>query len=117
MRLNKKGKNFLLGTLLKGYFVQLVICSVVVMIGTIVLDLVASSLSRRWFGELFFWYYRALYAFEAGVVVWALCIIWLTYRLIKKWSAMSMNYRRQLEKCLIKIQIILSFRQNSVILL
>lgn len=83
MRLNKKGKNFLLGTLLKGYFVQLVICSVVVMIGTIVLDLVASSLSRRWFGELFFWYYRALYAFEAGVVVWALCIIWLTYRLIK----------------------------------
>lgn len=54
MRLNKKGKNFLLGTLLKGYFVQLVICSVVVMIGTIVLDLVASSLSRRWFGNYSF---------------------------------------------------------------
>ena len=84
MRLNKKGKNFLLGTLLKGYFVQIVICSVVVMIGTIVLDLAASSLSRRWFGEFFFLYYRALYAFVAGIVVWVLCIMWLTYRLIKK---------------------------------
>ena len=57
MKLNKKGKNFLLGTLLKSYFVQIVICSVIVMIGTIVLDLAASSLSRRWFGEFFFWYY------------------------------------------------------------
>ena len=68
MRLNKKGKIFLLGTLLKGYFVQIAICSVIVMIGTIVLDLAASSLSRRWFGEFFFWYYRALYAYVAGVM-------------------------------------------------
>lgn len=104
MKLNKKGQNFLLGTLLKSYFVQLAICSVIVMTGTIVLDLVVSSLARRWFGENFFWYYRSRYAFVAGIVVWGLCIVWLTYRLIKK----VVSYVYELQAATVKL-----FDQNT----
>ena len=84
MELNKNGRNFLLGTLLKSYLIQFAVCSVIIMAGIYGMDIAASWLFRRWYGEHYFLYYRTLYTYMVGLVVWVICVVWLTYRLLKK---------------------------------
>ena len=69
MELNKNGRNFLLGTLLKSYLIQFAVCSVIIMAGIYGTDIAATWLFRRWYGEHYFLHYRALYTYTAGLVV------------------------------------------------
>lgn len=84
MELNKNGRNFLLGILFKSYLVQTAGCSLIIWVCTDVMDVAVSQIFRKCFGDYFFMYYRSLYTYMAGFAGWVICVIYLTYRLLKK---------------------------------
>ena len=84
MELNKNGRNFLLGTLFKSYLIQTAVCSLIIWVCTDVMDVAVSQIFRKCFGDYFFMYYRSLYTYMAGFAGWVICVIYLTYRLLKK---------------------------------
>lgn len=83
MKLNKKDKNFLLSTLFKGYIIQCAICSVLILGGTFLLGIITEEILRKYVLH-YYLYYRTVYLYIAAVIVWGGCIIFLTYRLLKK---------------------------------
>ena len=83
MELNKNDKNYLLSILFKGYIIQCAICSVLIFGGTFLLGIMAEEILRKYVLH-YYLYYRTVYLYVVAVIVWGGCIIFLTYRLLKK---------------------------------
>lgn len=83
MRLNKERKNNLCASLFKSYLLQCVILSAVFIAVYGLLDLALHWFLRK-YNPHYYLYYRSLYLGAAAIVVWAVCIVFLTYRLLKK---------------------------------
>ena len=83
MKLNKKDKNYLLSTLFRGYVIQCAACSVLTFGSTFLLGIMAEEFLRRYVLH-YYLYYRTVYLYIVAVIMWGVCIIVLTYRLLKK---------------------------------
>ena len=83
MKSNKKDKNYLLSTLFKGYVIQCAVCSVLILEGTFLLGIMAEEILRKYV-LYYYLYYRTVYLYIVAVIVLGGCIIYLTYRLLKK---------------------------------
>lgn len=83
MKLNKKGKNYLLSALFKRYIIQCAVCSAIILASTFLLEIIVQKILSKYVLN-YYLYYRALYLDIVAVIVWGCCIIYLTYRLLKK---------------------------------
>ncbi len=83
MKSNKKEQNFLLGTLFRGYLIQSGIVTGILLICTVALDLGLTWILEKQVAH-YYLYYRGLYIYMAGLILWVICIMYLTYRLLKK---------------------------------
>ena len=83
MKLNKKGKNYLLSALFKRYIIQCAVCSAIILASTFLLKIIVQKILSKYVLN-YYLYYRALYLDIVAVIVWGCCIIYLTYRLLKK---------------------------------
>ena len=83
MKLNKNEKNYLLITLFKSYIFQSAICSVIIVICTAVLHTGLTWILDRYV-EHYYLIYRGLYVYMTALIIWVICIMCLTYKLLKK---------------------------------
>ena len=83
MKLNKGIKNNLLTALFRSYIFQCGIISVIIIVASNLLGMLLQWLLSKYVPD-YYLFYRSLYLGVAAVVIWALCIIFLTYRLLKK---------------------------------
>jgi len=83
MKSNKKEQNFLLGTLFRGYLIQSGIVTGILLVCTVALDLGLTWILEKQVAH-YYLYYRGLYIYMAGLILWVICIMYLTYRLLKK---------------------------------
>lgn len=90
MKLNKNEQNYLLTILFKSYILQSVICSGIILVCTVSLDMGLTWVLDRYV-EHYYLIYRGLYVYMVGLILWVVCILYLTYKLLKK----VVNYTRQ----------------------
>lgn len=83
MRLNKGRKNNLLTALFRGYLLQCGICSGIIVVIFGLLGIVLQQVLSRYIPQ-YYLVYRSLYLGIAAVIVWAVCIVILTWRLLKR---------------------------------
>lgn len=83
MKLNKGIKSNLLTTLFRSYIFQCGIISVIIIVVSNLMGMLLQWLLSKYVPD-YYLFYRSLYLGVAAVIVWALCIIFLTYRLLKK---------------------------------
>lgn len=83
MKLNNDRKDFLLGTVFKSYLLQSAVCTGIVLFCTTMLDLVLTWILERHIAH-YYLYYRGLYVYMLGIILWVICIILLTYKLLRK---------------------------------
>lgn len=83
MKLNKGIKSNLLTTLFKSYIFQCGVISIIIIVVSNLLGMVLQWLLSKYVPD-YYLFYRSLYAGVAAVIVWAVCIVFLTYRLLKK---------------------------------
>ena len=83
MKSNKKEQNFLLGTLFRGYLIQSGIVTGILLVCTVALNLGLTWILEKQVAH-YYLYYRGLYIYMAGLILWVICIMYLTYRLLKK---------------------------------
>lgn len=83
MKLNEKLKHNLLSSVLKSYILRCIIWSGIILVTTVIFD---QGLQWIWsqFNLRYYFYYRSLYLGIGTLVLWGICIICLTYRLLKK---------------------------------
>lgn len=81
--MNKKGKNYLISTLFKGYVIQCAVCSALILGGTFLLGIMIEEILQKYVLH-YYLYYRTVYLYVAAVIVWGCYIIFLTYQLLKK---------------------------------
>ena len=83
MKLNKNEQNYLLTILFKSYILQSVICSGIILVCTVSLDMGLTWVLDRYV-EHYYLIYRGLYVYMVGLILWVVCILYLTYKLLKK---------------------------------
>lgn len=83
MKLNKNEQNYLLTILFKSYILQSVICSGIILVCTVSLDMGLTWVLDRYV-EHYYLIYRGLYVYMVGLILWVVCIMYLTYKLLKK---------------------------------
>ena len=83
MKLNKGIKSNLLTTLFRSYIFQCGIISVIIIVVSNLMGMLLQWLLSKYVPD-YYLFYRSLYAGVAAVIVWAVCIVFLTYRLLKK---------------------------------
>lgn len=83
MRLNKRVKNNLLNTLFKSYILQCGILSLIIIIVFGLLRIVVQWILDKYVPQ-YYLVYRSLYLGIAAVILWAIFVILLTYRLLKR---------------------------------
>ena len=83
MKLNKNEQNYLLTILFKSYILQSVICSGIILVCTVSLDMGLTLVLDRYV-EHYYLIYRGLYVYMVGLILWVVCILYLTYKLLKK---------------------------------
>ena len=83
MKLNNGIKINLLTTLFRSYIFQCGIISVIIIVVSNLMGMLLQWLLSKYVPD-YYLFYRSLYLGVAAVIVWALCIIFLTYRLLKK---------------------------------
>ena len=83
MKLNKGVQNNLLTTLFRSYIFQCGVISVIIIVVSNFLGMLLQWLLSKYVPD-YYLFYRSLYLGVAAVIVWALCIVFLTYRLLKK---------------------------------
>ncbi len=98
MKSNKNGQSFLLGTLFKSYLIQSALCSGILLFCTVFLDFGLTWILERYVAYYYF-YYRSLYVYLPGFLLWAAGIIFLTYQLLKKVVA----YVYELQEATVKL--------------
>ena len=81
--MNKGRKNNLLTALFRGYLLQCGICSGIIVVIFGLLGIVLQQVLSRYIPQ-YYLVYRSLYLGIAAVIVWAVCIVILTWRLLKK---------------------------------
>lgn len=81
--IDKNEKNYLLITLFKSYIFQSAICSVIIVICTAVLHTGLTWILDRYV-EHYYLIYRGLYVYMTALIIWVICIMCLTYKLLKK---------------------------------
>ena len=83
MKLNEKLKHNLLSSVLKSYILRCIIWSGLILVTAVIFD---QALQWVWsqFNPRYYFYYRSLYLGIGTLVLWGICIICLTYRLLKK---------------------------------
>ena len=82
-KLNKNEQNYLLTILFKSYILQSVICSGIILVCTVSLDMGLTWVLDRYV-EHYYLIYRGLYVYMVGLILWVVCILYLTYKLLKK---------------------------------
>ncbi len=83
MKSNKKQKNILLYSLFKDYLIQCVVCSGIILALSLALHALLQWLLEKYVPD-YYMVYRSLYLGAAAVILWGICVICLTYRLLKK---------------------------------
>lgn len=83
MKLNKGVKSPLLSALFRSYIFQCGVISVIIIAASNLLGAAAQWLLSKYIPD-YYLYYRSLYVGVGAVIVWAVCIVILTYRLLKK---------------------------------
>lgn len=83
MKLNKNEQNYLITILFKSYILQSVICSGIILVCTVSLDMGLTWVLDRYV-EHYYLIYRGLYVYMVGLILWVVCILYLTYKLLKK---------------------------------
>ena len=78
MKLNKNEQNYLLTILFKSYILQSVICSGIILVCTVSLDMGLTWVLDRYV-EHYYLIYRGLYVYMVGLILWVVCILYLTY--------------------------------------
>ncbi len=81
--MNKGRKNNLLTSLFRSYIFQCGVISAIIIVVSNLLGIVLQWLFSKYVPD-YYLFYRSLYVGVAAVIVWALCIVFLTYRLLKK---------------------------------
>ena len=74
---------YLLTILFKSYILQSVICSGIILVCTVSLDMGLTWVLDRYM-EHYYLIYRGLYVYMVGLILWVVCILYLTYKLLKK---------------------------------
>ena len=74
MKLNKNEQNYLLTILFKSYILQSVICSGIILVCTVSLDMGLTWVLDRYV-EHYYLIYRGLYVYMVGLILWVVCII------------------------------------------
>ena len=69
--------------LFKSYILQSVICSGIILVCTVSLDMGLTWVLDRYV-EHYYLIYRGLYVYMVGLILWVVCILYLTYKLLKK---------------------------------
>ncbi len=67
----------------KGYVIQCAVCSVLILGGAFLLGIMAEEILHKYVLH-YYLYYRTVYLYIVAVIVLGGCIIYLTYRLLKK---------------------------------
>lgn len=83
MKSNKGEKNNLLKTLFKSYIIQCGIISAIILIASNLLGMGLQWVLSKYVPQ-YYMVYRSLYLGAAATILWAVCIIIFTYRLLKK---------------------------------
>lgn len=98
MKSNKNEQNYLLITLFKSYILQSAICSGIILVCTVALHVGITWILDKYV-EHYYMIYRGLYVYTIALILWVICIMYLTYRLLKK----VVNYVYELQSATNKL--------------